>query len=62
MDKLITLTAKDTQFLVELLRRGVKYSNLSGYSDTKRISDLINNVQGQLENQGGVFSNGKVYF
>lgn len=62
MDKTLTLTTKDTQFLVELLRRGVKYSTLSGYSDTKRVSDLMNNIQGQLENQGGVFSGNKVYF
>lgn len=61
-NKIITLTAKDMQTLVEILRRGSKYSILSGYSDTKKVSDLTNKVQEQLEEQGGVYSGNKVYF
>lgn len=61
-NKTITLTTKDMQTLVEILRRGSKYSMLSGYSDTKKVSDLTNKVQEQLEAQGGVYSGNKVYF
>lgn len=60
--KNIELESKDIKTLVELMFRGLAYTD-AYYRDYKRMNGVYNKIQEQLESQGVVYGiNGEVHF